>query len=137
MYGMLWPKPTGQVELSNELIHLLPGDISIAARLSSADKDSQEDEEDPSPLSEPEAVAMVEELRAIFKEYLYMMHPKYAKGSGKNPFPSAQSANASINVFLNIADGGNATRPTMQAQESYKLNIQAGDHVYPAIAFSL
>lgn len=127
MYGMLWPKPTGQVELSNELIHLLPGDISIAARLSSADKDSQE--EGPSPLSEPEAVAMVEELRAIFKEYLYMMHPKYAKGSGKNPFPSAQSANASINVFLNIADGGNATRPTMQAQESYKLNIQDGEEV--------
>lgn len=93
MYGMLWPKPTGQVELSNELIHLLPGDISIVA--------GKEDD-------------IVEELRAIFKEYLYMMHPKYAKGSGKSPFPSLQSANASIRVTLEMADGGNATFPTME-----------------------
>ena len=28
-YGMLWPLPTGQVELSQELIHLLPGTKKI------------------------------------------------------------------------------------------------------------
>ena len=33
---------------------------------------------------------MIGELRNIFKEYLYLMHPKYDKGSGKNPFPSGK-----------------------------------------------
>ena len=116
MYGMLWPKPTGRVELSNELIHLLPGDISISAF------GNQQDQQ---PLSSP----LLEELRPIFKEYLYMMHPKYAsskKKGQKNPFVSSQSANANVRVVMRIADNGLATYPTMEVDESYRLVIEAG-----------
>ena len=65
MYGMLWPKPTGLVELSGELIHLLPGDLTLGM-----DKDS------PANLQ-----PLVDAKRDIFREYLYLMHPTYKKGN--------------------------------------------------------
>ena len=90
MYGMLWPKPTGRVELSDDLIHLLPGDVSLVF-VGTHDQTVQR---------------LLEELKAVFKEYLYMMHPKYHKGSGKTPnlqilmllfnFSLAQSVNLPV-----------------------------------------
>ena len=81
-YGMLWPQPTGQVELSEELIHLLPGDINIVVAPTKAALANQE------LFLSDKVNTMIEELRKIFREYLYMMHPKYKRGSGINPFPS-------------------------------------------------
>ena len=60
------------------LIFLILGDINIAAT-TSANKDLSD-----------KVQTMIGELRNIFKEYLYLMHPKYDKGSGKNPFPSGK-----------------------------------------------
>lgn len=114
-YGMLWPQPTGQVELSEELIHLLPGDINIAVAPATANQE---------PLSD-KVNTMIGELRGIFREYLYMMHPKYQRGSGNNPFPSAKSANASIRVVLSIKGNSSrySERLTMDTDESFRLSI--------------
>lgn len=62
---------------SSNPILLILGDINIATTTTSANKDLSD-----------KVQTMIGELRNIFKEYLYLMHPKYAKGSGKNPFPS-------------------------------------------------
>ena len=90
-YGMLWPRPTGQVELSQDLIHLLPGDISIAAvHATDANKELPD-----------KLQTMIAQLRDIFKDYLYMMHPKYDKRSaGKNPFPSSKVFFLSSYIYL-------------------------------------
>ena len=64
MYGMLWPKPTGEVELSKELLYLLPGDLTLGM-----------DNDSPANLQ-----PLVNTKRKIFREYLYLMHPNYNKG---------------------------------------------------------
>ena len=60
----------------------LPGDINIAVAPTKAAFANQE------LFLSDKVNTMIEELRKIFREYLYMMHPKYKRGSGINPFPS-------------------------------------------------
>ena len=109
---MLWPLPTGQTNLSKTLLHLLPGDISIAAGTANF------------PINNPKVESMIEEMRQIFREYLYRMNPNYDPMDNKNPFPSLHSANATVRVVLNIKDQGNATLPTLETDESYTLEIK-------------
>ena len=87
---MLWPLPTGRVELSEELIHLLPGDINIVVAPTKAAFANQE------LFLSDKVNTMIEELRKIFREYLYMMHPKYKRGSGNNPFPSGMPSHSAL-----------------------------------------
>ena len=69
-YGMLWPKPTGNVNLSKELTYFYPGDLSI-----------QVSENTPF-----QVYGMVVQLIDVFNEYLYAMHPEYKTKSGISPF---------------------------------------------------
>jgi hexosaminidase len=108
--SMLWPMPTGQVDLSEDLINFLPGDLAITV----------------SKGTDFAVQGLVLEMRDIFEEYLYMMHPRYIKASGKNPFPSLRSANAEVKVVLSITS--NETRVTMETDESYDLKIEDGGH---------
>ena len=50
-YAMLWPKPTGKVELSKHLINLMPGDILIRSGAN----------------ADPEVKRMVNEFTNVFK----------------------------------------------------------------------
>ena len=68
--GMLWPLPTGKVELSKELLHFYPGDLSI-----DVDDDTSF-----------EVYGLVSKFSSIFKNYLYQMHPNYDYTSENNPF---------------------------------------------------
>lgn len=105
--GMLWPKPTGSVTLSNKLTNLLPGDISITVSQST-------------PF---EVQGLILEFRDVFEEYLALMHPKYEANSGRNPFASDRSAGANVKVIVSVTS--NETRLTMDTDESYSLTIQA------------
>ena len=79
MSGWALPQDVIRIDYSSfNPIFLILGDINIAAT-TSANKDLSD-----------KVQTMIGELRNIFKEYLYLMHPKYAKGSGKNPFPSGK-----------------------------------------------
>ena len=68
--GMLWPLPTGKVELSKELLHFYPGDLSIEV-----DDDTSF-----------EVYGLVSKFSNIFKDYLYQMHPNYDLNSKDSPF---------------------------------------------------
>ena len=104
-YGMLWPLPTGRVELSEELIHLLPGDINIA--VAPADAEIKQE-----PFTD-KVNTMIGELRNIFREYLYMMHPKYKIGSGINPFPSGMFNTFQKRICSQITAIGFVAFPTV------------------------
>jgi len=53
------------------------------------------------------------------------MHPKYNKGSGKNPFQSMKSGNTSVAVVLHISS--NESRVRMETDERYQLTVNTDD----------
>ena len=113
--GMLWPLPTGKIELSKELIHFYPGNLLIKVS-----KDTPWN-----------ALTLAVQQIDIFKKYLYKMHPKYEPGSGINPFSDSRDSMSSsssssenskkIEVQLEIESG--EKRITMETDESYSLDI--------------
>ena len=78
--GMLWPLPTGKVELSKELLHFYPGDLSIEV-----DDDTSF-----------EVYGLVSKFSSIFKDYLYQMHPNYDLNSKGSPFSDGKQKHWSI-----------------------------------------
>ena len=107
--GMLWPLPTGKIELSKELIHFYPGNLLIKVS-----KDTPWN-----------ALTLAVQQIDIFKKYLYKMHPRYEPGSGINPFSNSRDMSSEnskkIEVQLVIASG--EKRITMETDESYSLDI--------------
>ena len=107
--GMLWPLPTGKIELSKELIHFYPGNLLIKVS-----KDTPWN-----------ALTLAVQQIDIFKKYLYKMHPKYEPGSGINPFSNSRDMSSEnskkIEVQLVISSG--EKRITMETDESYSLDI--------------
>ena len=107
--GMLWPLPTGKIELSKELIHFYPGNLLIKVS-----KDTPWN-----------ALTLAVQQIDIFKKYLYKMHPRYEPGSGINPFSNSRDMSSEnskkIEVQLVIESG--EKRITMETDESYSLDI--------------
>ena len=107
--GMLWPLPTGKIELSKELVYFYPGNLLIKVS-----KDTPWN-----------ALTLAVQQIDIFKKYLYKMHPKYQPGSGINPFSNSRDMSSEnskkIEVQLVIESG--EKRITMETDESYSLDI--------------
>lgn len=101
--GTLWPKPTGNVVLSELLFETIPQNIDLKL-------DMEEESE--------KVKAMFEELKDVFKIYMYQTHPEY-DGSGKNPYPDNDGIEDKLDITLKIKTGESSLK--MSTDESFSL----------------
>jgi len=101
--GSLWPSPTQELKLSQELVHFLPEQLKVVAVISPSEEVSK----------------MVNRFVDIFKEYLYLAHPDY-EGDYKSPFSESPfTRDGSVSVSINVyTDDLSLTTDT---DESYEL----------------
>ena len=107
--GTLWPSPTGETRLSQELLHFLPQQLKVVSVISPSEEVSN----------------MVIRFADIFKEYLYLSHPDY-EGEYKNPFsesPFTRDGSVSVTIKVDSED----LSLTTDTEESYELAISPSE----------
>jgi len=104
--GMLWPAPTGLVQLSPDLVNFIPQDFRVVS------------------VSAPsEAVSnMINQFADVFKEYLYKMSPDY-DGEYKNPFTETPFISG-VTVQVSISVESEDLTLDTETDESYSIAIQ-------------
>ena len=104
--GMLWPAPTGLVQLSPDLVNFIPQDFRIVSVSAPGEKVSN----------------MINQFADVFKEYLFMMSPDY-EGGYKNPFTETPFISGkSVQVSISV-ESEDLTLDT-ETDESYSIAIQ-------------
>ena len=107
--GTLWPSPTLETRLSQELLHFLPQQLKVVSVVSPSEEVSN----------------MVNRFADIFKEYLYLAHPDY-EGEYKNPFsesPFTRDGSVSVTIKVESED----LSLTTDTDESYELTVSPGE----------
>ena len=107
--GTLWPSPTEETRLSQELLHFLPQQLKVVSVISPSEEVSN----------------MVNRFADIFKEYLYLSHPDY-EGEYKNPFsesPFTRDGSVSVTIKVDSED----LSLTTDTEESYELAISPSE----------
>lgn len=106
--GTLWPLPTGEVKLSQDLEHFLPQEFRLVSVIASNDEVSK----------------MVNQFFDVFKEYLYMNHPDY-EGGYKTPFTDTPFTSLKpVNLIVSVSSPDLSF--TTQTDESYTVEIKKG-----------
>jgi len=108
MYGTLWPVPTGQTKLSQQLEHFLPKSLRVVSVSSPTEEVSN----------------MINQFVDVFREYLYLTHPDY-EGGYKDPFTDTPYvADKQVSLFLTV--GSPDLRLISSTDESYMISITPG-----------
>ena len=105
--GTIWPSPTGELKLSQELLQFLPEQFKVVSIISPSDDVSK----------------MVNRFVDIFKEYLYLSHPDY-EGGYKSPFgesPFTRQGSVSVTIAVKSED----LSLTTDTDESYELTASS------------
>jgi len=103
--GTLWPVPTGKVQLSKTLEHFIPQSLRVVSVSSPTEKVS----------------TMINQFVDVFREYLYLSHPKY-EGGYKNPFQETPYIKQKqVDISLEVESGDLALRG--DTDESYTISI--------------